>query len=340
MTTRQALISGGAIITLLLWGWCAWLIFSYYSPIHNHKPLLYSEADDYAQHLEYHVPQATFPINATSSLDTLGIIISQELSATIAPPASSYPSANNTAQPIQHTNQAASIQPLPITGTPGSISIIIDDIGDNYARSMALYNAIDASITVSILPYSDKAVLLAQKAQHKGYGVMLHLPMEPYPRTSGKPLNPGRAALLTTDTPEELRAKIAININALMPYIVAVNNHMGSKFTEWDDGMDILMQELKARDIAFLDSITTSRSVAPQAAARADVELLKRNIFIDHYQDEAKIIEYLNKALLRAQKGQHVIAIGHPHPETIAALKIWLPLAQKAGVKLTPITVD
>lgn len=329
MTTRHILIRGGAILALLLWGWCAWLLFTYYAP--TNTPALYSETDDYARHLEHHVPPATFPISSTSTLDTLGLMLSQELSATTIP-------IQGAAKPEMRSQRATTPSAPLFPKEPGTISLIIDDIGDNYSKSMALYNAIDASITVAILPYSEKVEMFAQKAQHKGYGIMLHLPMEPYPRKSGKPLNPGRAALLTTDTPEKLRAKIAINLNVLAPYIVAVNNHMGSKFTEWDDGMDILMQELKARDIAFLDSITTSKSAAPRAAARAGVTLLKRDIFIDHFQDEAKITEYLNKALVKAQKGQHVIAIGHPYPETIATLKKWIPTAQQAGVKLTPIT--
>ena len=42
----------------------------------------------------------------------------------------------------------------------------------------------------------------------------------------------------------------------------------------------------------------------------------------------------LREALDKAGSQAHVVAIGHPHPETLAALKAYAPKITAAGVKV------
>jgi len=61
-----------------------------------------------------------------------------------------------------------------------------------------------------------------------------------------------------------------------------------------------------------------------------------RNVFLDNEQDVAAIKKQLNTAAGMARKKGGVIAICHPHPTTIAALKEAVPELQKTGIKFVP----
>ncbi len=59
------------------------------------------------------------------------------------------------------------------------VSIVIDDLGQNYTSFTALL-ALDIPITFSILPFEPHSVRIAQEAFAREREVMLHLPMEPW----------------------------------------------------------------------------------------------------------------------------------------------------------------
>jgi polysaccharide deacetylase 2 family uncharacterized protein YibQ len=162
---------------------------------------------------------------------------------------------------------------------------------------------------------------------------LLHMPMEPisYPET-----DPGPGALLTTMPNNELRNAVKKNLMSL-PYIVGVNNHMGSKFTQDSRGMKIFLTELKKRHLFFIDSGTTPKSVAQKLGRELGILVFKRDIFIDNEKDIKTILKFLKKAEKYSLKKGVVIAIGHPYPETIAALKIWKK-QKNPQVTLIPVT--
>ena len=64
-----------------------------------------------------------------------------------------------------------------------------------------------------------------------------------------------------------------------VPYHVGVNNHMGSLGTTNVELMKIVLGELKTRGLFFLDSQTTTDSVAYEVAVQLGVPALKRDVF-------------------------------------------------------------
>ena len=195
------------------------------------------------------------------------------------------------------------------------IVLIIDDIGNSllHARQFLKLNA---PITFSILPRLIYSYDLAFEIHDKGHEIMLHQPMEPH---NVKLYDPGPGALYVGDGADKIGRIMEENIGGV-PFANGVNNHMGSRFTEcWKEIRDAL-RFAKKRDLFFVDSFTSNRSMAYQTAKRLHMAVTGRNIFLDNLQDEPAILYQLNKLKKRAQKYGHAVGIGHPFPETAKAI--------------------
>ncbi|MDK2920705.1 MAG: uncharacterized protein PWR24_262 [Desulfonauticus sp.] len=222
---------------------------------------------------------------------------------------------------------------LPKTVTQGKLVIVIDDMG----RSVPLANkllSLPLKLTFSFLPYAPHSREIATKTHLKNQGVMLHLPMEPqgYPQKA----NPGPGALFTFMDLMGIEQTCLQDL-AKVPYVKGVNNHMGSRFTEYKPGMKKVFSILKRKNLFFLDSLTTPKSVTTLLAQQMGIKLLKRDIFLDNVQDEKSILFQLKKAEALALKKGTAIAIGHPYEETFKALQKW---SQEKSPQVKTILVE
>ncbi len=201
----------------------------------------------------------------------------------------------------------------------GKLVIIIDDLGESLEFANRL-SELDFPVTFSILPYLQETKKVADFAWKNGYEVMLHMPMEPLDYHRG--VNPGPGAMYVDMRAEEIEHLLAHSLKQI-PMAVGVNNHMGSRFTQDYDKMKVVFEELRKRDLFFLDSVTTPKSVAPALAEEMGLDFMQRNVFLDNVRHKEAIIYQLKKAENLALRYGHAVAIGHPYPETLQALKTW-----------------
>ena len=220
----------------------------------------------------------------------------------------------------------------PPTEGRGRIAIVLDDMGLSLFRSDRAI-ALPRPITLAILPYGNQLAGLVARARTAGHEVLLHLPMEP----KAADVDPGPNALLTGLPTVELDRRIAANLGRLDSY-VGVNNHMGSRFTASAREMRRVMRALKARDLLFLDSLTTGRSTGHRLAREFGIPSVVRDIFIDNDRNPAIIRRQLALAVARARSHCHAITIGHPYPETLNALESWLPTLAAQVLVLIPVS--
>jgi len=210
------------------------------------------------------------------------------------------------------------------------IAIIIDDVGPDL-RDSERATHLPAPITLSFLPYAPRLRDLTKQARDNGHELMLHMPMEPLGHE-----DPGPGALLV-DLPEiELRQRFETALASFAGFD-GVNNHMGSKFTADKAGMGVVVDELKQRDLFFLDSRTNAQSVAAGLAKQGGVPTLSRDVFLDDDQAPELIREQLRATERVATHKGYAIAIGHPHPATLDALNVWIPDVEKRGFELVPV---
>ncbi len=212
------------------------------------------------------------------------------------------------------------------------IAILIDDAGLN-RRNTARLVAMQGPLTLAYMTYADDLEQQSATARARGHELMVHMPMEP--------LDPdqdvGPNALLTELDPAELRRRLNWGLDRLQGY-VGINNHMGSRFTAWEPGMAMVMEELRRRGLLFVDSRTISASVGARMAERYAVPHADRDVFLDNDEEGAAVAERLIELEAVARRRGMAIGIGHPHDGTVAALADWLPSLAEKGFVLVPVT--
>jgi polysaccharide deacetylase 2 family uncharacterized protein YibQ len=211
-------------------------------------------------------------------------------------------------------------------GSP-RLAIVIDDLGNDRAQANSLFR-LSYPLTISVLPLEANSGEIAEEAHRRGYQVMLHLPMSSNSgdREEAVELHPGMA-------PVDVDKTFAAMLDTV-PYAAGVNNHEGSLSTADQKLMDELMPLLRQRDLFFIDSRTSARTVAETAAHAAGVAATRRNVFLDDEQSIPAIRKQFALAIRDAREKGSALAIGHPHPETLAVLNEMLPEAERQGVRL------
>ncbi len=219
----------------------------------------------------------------------------------------------------------------PETSLP-RVAIILDDIG--YDRGIVTkFLSLDLPLTLSMLPKSPFESSILAKAQEHNIEIMLHQPMEPfeYPR-----INPGPGALLTSMSPDELVQQFIQNLDE-MPFISGVNNHMGSKMTASSAQMRQLFTIMKKRNLYFIDSRTTEKTICRDSADILQLPFGERDIFIDHFQDNEFIEKQLYRLVRIAETHGVAIGIAHPYRRTYKILrKIMADMKEK--VQFVPVS--
>jgi polysaccharide deacetylase 2 family uncharacterized protein YibQ len=223
--------------------------------------------------------------------------------------------------------------PRPPLAQQARIAIIIDDLGNDRAAVERLA-AWREAVTGAVLPKLPGSVAAAEALSRSGKDVLLHLPMEP----RGFPgVRPGPGVVLVSQSEAQIRGTLADDLNSV-PRAAGVNNHMGSLATADRRVMRIVVEELARRGLFFVDSRTTDATVAAEAAAEVRVPCASRRVFLDDVPTEEAIERSLDDLVSKAKAEGAAIAIGHPHPTTMAVLERELPRIGERGVRLVRVS--
>ncbi len=212
------------------------------------------------------------------------------------------------------------------------LALVIDDMGyskGGIAREMI---ELEIPLTVSILPglrYSRDVFTLARE---KRRCILLHIPMESE-RRERLDVEP-----ITTGMSDEEIAGLVRRYVESLPGIDGVNNHRGSVATADARVMRAVMGALQGRDLFFLDSLTSPKSVAYNAAVQAGLRAARNEIFIDDATERRDdVADRIRELVKRAQEDGSAIGIGHPHPWTLEALRDSLEYIENAGIELVTV---
>ncbi|MDR1946481.1 MAG: divergent polysaccharide deacetylase family protein [Desulfovibrio sp.] len=196
------------------------------------------------------------------------------------------------------------------------LCIVMDDLGAKRLPTQSLL-ALDYPVTLAFWPHGPFTREGAEAAAAAGREVLIHQPMEPlgYPG-----VRPGPNVLLTGMDPDRIRAVLTSSL-AAVPHASGLNNHMGSRFTRSAAGVDSVIEFLRAHKLFMLDSVTHPDSVFAAEGRRLGLEHYRRDVFLDVVHSRAAVMEALRKAESLALRNGRAVAIGHPLPETMDALK-------------------
>lgn len=223
--------------------------------------------------------------------------------------------------------QAQALNDQLATQVSAQLVVIIDDIGNSYPLGNAMVE-LDAPLTLAFLPHTPYAKTLANKANLLHKDVILHAPME---NTIKAALGPGALTKALTEAEFKHTLQKAI---ASIPHIQGINNHMGSALTQNKQSMQWVMETLKGKDLFFVDSLTSPKSVAYQQAVKYQLPALRRHIFLDNDKSTQALTKQWNKAIRIAHKTGRAILIGHPYRESHAFLEQQIPKLAAQNVEL------
>lgn len=229
------------------------------------------------------------------------------------PTASSAPTASPTSSPAANLHGP-------------QLALIVDDCGQWIATERG-FVALDIPLTLSVLPDVPYTSVIAKEASDAGKGVMLHLPME---TLSG--LNPGPGKVTTEMSDAQIVAQVQSDL-AEVPLAAGVNNHEGSKASADARVMRAVIGVLAQHNLFFIDSRTNAASVGEATARSMGVPTAGRDVFLDNRADIAYTQAQLSQAAAIAQRTGSAIAIGHPRPTTLAAVRAMIPRLQALGIR-------
>lgn len=215
------------------------------------------------------------------------------------------------------------------------LAIVIDDFGNNMEGTKEMLD-LPVPLTVAIMPFMPTTESDAKLAHAKGHEVIIHLPMEP---KKGKKSWLGPGAITTDLSDKEIRRRVEAAIKSV-PLAIGMNHHMGSKATEDERVMRIILEVCKENNLYYLDSKTASKSVIPKLAEELSVPYLENDMFFDHIYSERHIYKQASKLAERLDHRTKFIAIGHvgiTGDRVVSALKAYLPEYEKHA-RIVPLS--
>ena len=200
----------------------------------------------------------------------------------------------------------------PLSLNKPRLAIIIDDV--SVRSQVEAIKALNLDLTMSFLPPSAARPNSAKLAAKEDF-YMVHLPMEAQSFSAEEP-----NTLRIKDTQKKISSRVR-DIKELFPKVRYVNNHTGSKYTSDEKAMNRLILALNSNNISFVDSRTTSKTQVPKVMKNFALKYVARDVFLDHHMDKAYVKGQIKQAIKIARAEGVAIAIGHPHKNTLAALR-------------------
>ena len=244
-------------------------------------------------------------------------------------PAAQVPAAEP--EPPLEPPQATPVPVPPPEAAAGAlVSVVIDDCGQDLERERGFLE-LEGPLTLAVLPYLPDSRRVAEEASRRGLCLLLHLPMQ----ASGTRW-PGPGALLL-DMGDDQLARAAREDFQAVPGIAGFNNHEGSVGSADPRLVGAALSEACSRGLFVLDSRTTAATLLASQAAQRGLPVLSRDVFLDNEDDPERILAQLDHLGDLALRRGHAVALGHPRPATLEALKRGLPQLRARGVRVVPL---
>jgi hypothetical protein len=250
-----------------------------------------------------------------------------ETVATAEPTTESLETATPAPLPSPSESPASPVETPSVNPSGARLALIVDDCGQ-WIDTERGFIALGIPLTMSVLPSVPYTGQIAREASNAGKGVMLHLPME---TLSG--LNPGPGKVTTAMTDDQIDEQVRADLDQV-PLARGINNHEGSKASADSRVMRDVIGVLAHRgDLFFVDSRTNAASVGEQTAQAMGVPTASRDVFLDNRADVSYSESRLLEAAAIAKRTGSAIAIGHPRPSTLAAVRAMIPRLEASGVQ-------
>ena len=206
------------------------------------------------------------------------------------------------------------IQDLPELPSKGKLIFVFDDAGHNLEQ-LQYFLDLPFPCTIAVLPKLPNSIETAKRIRAAGKELILHQPMQ----AVNPNIYPGKGAVKPGMNREEIKKIVASNVEEIGP-IAGMNNHEGSLITSDEKAMEAVLELCREKNIYFLDSRTSSKSVVPQVAKKLNMNIWERAVFLDNKRDKAYMKKQIIDGLEIASQRGEAIMIGHVFTVDLAIL--------------------
>lgn len=188
-------------------------------------------------------------------------------------------------------------------------------------------------VAFAVIPGLPDSVESAKTLARAGFDVLCHLPMEPLDsEREDAPVSTIRGSM----TDDEIRKDVLAGILSV-PAAIGVNNHQGSRATCDPRVMRLTLEVIRSRDLLFVDSRTSPRSLALRTARGLGLRAAGRDVFLDDDPDPTAIERQFRQLLDHAKANGRGLGIGHVRSATIDALESSFAALPRTGARLVRI---
>ena len=206
------------------------------------------------------------------------------------------------------------IQDLPELPSKGKLIFVFDDAGHNLEQ-LQYFLDLPFPCTIAVLPKLPNSRETARRIRAAGKELILHQPMQ----AVNPNIDPGKGAVKPGMNREEIKKIVASNVEEIGP-IAGMNNHEGSLITSDKEAMEAVLELCREKNIYFLDSRTSSKSVVPQVAKKLNMNIWERAVFLYNKKDKAYMKKQIIEGLEIASQRGEAIMIGHVFTVDLAIL--------------------
>jgi len=212
------------------------------------------------------------------------------------------------------------------------IAIVIDDWGYNktHCRQLARMPGPVGVAILPHLPFSKDVIACAAKAGHEP---ILHLPLEPHRRR--EMFHDGY--VLKTEMGEKSLRRTLAKVFQEMNGVVGVNNHQGSKGSESETLMTVVLQEARKRRLFFLDSKTTLKTKGPLVAEKLKMRIAVRDVFLDNRNERRSIEREFARGVDLARRNGYALMIGHDRVLTLRIIAEQMKMLSAQGFEFISV---
>jgi polysaccharide deacetylase 2 family uncharacterized protein YibQ len=213
------------------------------------------------------------------------------------------------------------------------VAMLIAGLGLSKLATQNAIRNLPPDVTLSFMPYHPVFTAM-QEARAAGHETVVEVPMEPldYPRQ-----DPGPAALLVSLDSSQNLERLHWMMGRGTGYI-GMMTYMGSRFAGTPDQLRPVLQEIKARGLAFVDNRTSADAAAMRLA---DQMALPRGLVDRRLETEvsrAGIEQQLGELEELARRNGSAIGVGTGYPVTIQAVASWAAHLDAHGIALAPLS--
>jgi len=213
------------------------------------------------------------------------------------------------------------------------VAIIVKGLGFSRAATLAAIRKLPGEISLAFSPYARDLNDWLLRARLAGHEVFLELPME----SKGFPAEDAGPLALSTNLQVSDNMRRLKEMMSRFSGYVGVLTIMGSKFNSASGQLRPILQEIKDRDLMFVDG-GTSRSEAPGIAAELDLPKAISNVMLDEPPFRESLDRKLKQLETIIKQESTAIGTAHAYPSTIDRLLIWTRTLQQRKLTLVPVS--